>query len=77
MVFFCRMLKSFQLNHYNMTDHQKFKALLESVGLTYKSLADELGLKYNSVKDQLAPGKQTLPKWAKSMLLLDKLKNNQ
>lgn len=52
-----------------MTDHKKFKALLDSVGLTYHSLADALDFQYNSVKNQLAPAKE-LPRWAKSMLVL-------
>lgn len=52
-----------------MTDHEKFKALLDSVGLDYRSLADELGFQYSSVKNQLAPAKD-LPRWAKSMLVL-------
>lgn len=52
-----------------MNDHEKFKALLDSVGLTYHSLADELGFQYSSVKNQLAPAKD-LPRWAKSMLVL-------
>ena len=52
-----------------MTDHEKFKALLHSVGLSYHSLADALGFQYNSVKNQLAPAKD-LPRWAKSMLVL-------
>jgi hypothetical protein len=52
-----------------MTDHEKFKALLDSVGLTYASLADAIGMKYDSVKNQLAPAK-LLPKWAISMLVL-------
>lgn len=57
-----------------MTDHEKFKALLDSVGLTYKTLAEALGLQYDSVRNQLAPAKE-LPKWAKSMLLVvEKLK---
>jgi hypothetical protein len=57
-----------------MTDHERFKDLLKSVGLTYTSLADAIGMKYYSVKSQLAPSKE-LPKWAKSMLLLaDRLK---
>lgn len=52
-----------------MNDHEKFKALLDKVGLTYASLADSIGMKYNSVKNQLAPAK-SLPKWAISMLVL-------
>jgi hypothetical protein len=52
-----------------MTDHEKFKALLDSVGLTYALLAEAIGMKYDSVKNQLAPAKE-LPKWALSMLLL-------
>jgi len=52
-----------------MTDHQKFKALLTKLGLSYKDLADKLGMKYTSVTNQLAPAKD-LPKWAKSMLIV-------
>jgi hypothetical protein len=56
-----------------MTDHEKFKAMLDLVGLTYASLAEAIGMKYHSVKNQLAPAK-SLPKWAVSMLLVyDKL----
>lgn len=61
-----------------MTEHKKFKALLDSVGLTYALLAEAIGMKYDSVKNQLAPAKP-LPKWAKSMILLSeriKKKNN-
>lgn len=62
-----------------MTDHEKFKALLDSVGLTYASLADAIGMKYDSVKNRLAPAK-SLPKWAISMLILserwEKIKEN-
>lgn len=59
-----------------MTDHEKFKALLDSVGLTYKDLAIEMGLTYDSLKSMVAPGKK-LPKWAKSMLLIsEKLKDS-
>lgn len=52
-----------------MTDHEKFKSLLDSVGLSYASLAEAIGMKYDSVKNQLAPAK-SLPKWAVSMLVL-------
>lgn len=52
-----------------MSDHEKFRSLLESLGLSYKELADRLGLKYTSVTNQLAPAKE-LPKWAKSMLIV-------
>ena len=52
-----------------MTDHEKFKALLDKVGLTYASLAEKMGFTYNSIKSMLAPAKE-LPKWAKSMLTL-------
>jgi len=55
-----------------MTDHEKFKALLDKLGLTYASLAEKLGMQYDSVKNQLAPAKE-LPKWAKSMLLVTNL----
>jgi len=54
-----------------MTDHEKFKALLDSVGLNYAGLAKELGFTYDSTKSMLAPAKE-LPKWALSMLLLAK-----
>lgn len=52
-----------------MTDHEKFKALLDKLGLSYKDLADKLGMKYTSVINQLAPAKK-LPRWAKSMLIV-------
>lgn len=52
-----------------MTDHQKFKALLDELGLSYRQLAEEIGMKYTSVTNQLAPAKE-LPKWAKSMLVV-------
>lgn len=52
-----------------MTDHEKFKDLLDKVGLSYTSLAEKMGFTYNSTKSMLAPGKE-LPKWAKSMLIL-------
>ena len=52
-----------------MTDHEKFKVLLESVGLSYHLLAEKMGFTYDSTKSMLAPSK-SLPKWAKSMLIL-------
>lgn len=51
-----------------MTDHEKFKALLDELGLSYKELAEAIGMKYDSVKNQLAPSKP-LPKWALTMLI--------
>lgn len=51
-----------------MTDHQKFKALLNELGLSRRDLAQKLGIKYTSLTNQLAPAKE-LPKWAKSMLI--------
>lgn len=56
-----------------MTDHEKFKALLDRLGISYRSLAELIGMSYESVKNQCAPAKE-LPKWAKSMLIvLEKL----
>ena len=55
-----------------MTDHEKFKALIDSVGLTYASLAEKMGFTYDSTKSMLAPSKE-LPKWAKSMLIINEL----
>ena len=52
-----------------MTDHEKFKALLDKVGLSYRELAFLLDMEYTSVTNQLAPAKE-LPRWAKSMLVL-------
>lgn len=52
-----------------MTDHQKFEALLNELGLSRRELAQELDIKYTSITNQLAPAKD-LPKWAKSMLLV-------
>lgn len=52
-----------------MKDHQKFKALLDELGLSYRELAEEIGMKYTSVTNQLAPAKE-LPKWAKTMLVV-------
>lgn len=52
-----------------MTEHEKFKDLLEQLGISYKDLADKLGMKYTSVTNQLAPAKK-LPRWAKSMLIV-------
>ena len=57
-----------------MTDHQKFKALLDEVGLTREEFAESMDMKFTSVTNQLAPAKE-LPKWAKSALIIvDKLK---
>jgi transcriptional regulator with XRE-family HTH domain len=59
-----------------MTDHEKFKALLEKLGLSYRDLAELLRMKYDSVKNQLAPAKN-LPKWAVSMLItFERLQGN-
>ena len=52
-----------------MTDHEKFKALIDKLGLSRQELADMLGMKFTSVTNQLAPSKD-LPKWAKSMLIV-------
>ena len=50
-----------------MTDHQKFEALLDEIGLSRIELAKELDMSYTSVTNQLAPAKK-LPRWAIAML---------
>ena len=56
------------------TDHQKFKALLDEVGLTREEFSELMGMKFTSMTNQLAPAKE-LPKWAKSALIIvDRLK---
>jgi len=55
-----------------MTEHEKFRALLNKLGLSYKGLAMNIGMKHSSVTSQLAPAKK-LPKWAKSMLLVSSM----
>jgi hypothetical protein len=57
-----------------MTEHEKFKALLDEVGLSYRELAFLLGMEYTSVTNQLAPAKE-LPRWAKSMLIVSERLN--
>ena len=63
-----------------MTDHLKFKALLDEAGLSREDFANEMGIKFTSMTNQLAPAKD-LPKWAKSVLIVherweEKKKNN-
>lgn len=52
-----------------MTDHQKFKALLDEVGLTREEFSELMCMKFTSMTNQLAPAKE-LPKWAKSALII-------
>lgn len=52
-----------------MTDHQKFKALLDEVGITREEFSELMGMKFTSMTNQLAPAKE-LPKWAKSALII-------
>jgi len=57
-----------------MTDHQKFKALLDEVGLTREDFSELMGMKFTSMTNQLAPAKE-FPKWAKSALIIvDRIK---
>jgi DNA-binding XRE family transcriptional regulator len=51
-----------------MTNHEKFKSLLNRAGISRHDLAEHLGLTYGSVQNQLAPSKN-LPRWAKSIML--------
>lgn len=51
-----------------MTEHEKFREVLDKLDLSYKDLADKLGMPYNSLKSQVAPAKK-LPKWAVSLVL--------
>ena len=55
-----------------MTDHEKFKDLMDSVGLSREKLAELIGMTYSSVTNQLAPAKE-LPRWAKAMLIINDL----
>jgi len=55
-----------------MTNHDKFKALLVKLGLNYKELATMLDMEPSSVKNQLSKTKE-LPRWAKSMLIVEML----
>lgn len=64
----CLILKQ-NVMDYNITDHHRFEALLDDLGLSRRELAQELDIKYTSITNQLAPAKE-LPKWAKSMLLV-------
>lgn len=57
-----------------MTDHEKFKALLEEAGLSRKQFAELMGMKFTSVTNQLAPAKK-LPQWAKSVIIFHDQKN--
>jgi len=52
-----------------MTDHLKFKALLDEAGLSREDFAELMDMKFTSVTNQLAPAKD-LPKWAKSVLIV-------
>jgi hypothetical protein len=62
-----------------MRDHEKFKALLDEVGLTRQDFAELMDMKFTSMTNQLAPAKH-LPKWAKSVLIFyerwEEKKNN-
>jgi len=63
-----------------MTDHLKFKALLDEAGLSREDFAELMDMKFTSMTNQLAPSKH-LPKWAKSVLIVherleEKKKNN-
>jgi len=63
-----------------MTDHLKFKALLDEAGLSREDFAELMDMKFTSMTNQLAPAKD-LPKWAKSVLIVherleEKKKNN-
>lgn len=51
-----------------MTDHQKFKSLLDELGISREEFAELMDMKFTSVTNQLAPAKE-LPKWAKSVLI--------
>ena len=51
-----------------MTDHEKFKALLNEAGLSREEFAELMEMKFTSVTNQLAPAKE-LPKWAKSVII--------
>jgi len=59
-----------------MSDHKKFEALLNEVGLSREELADLIDLKYTSVTNQLAPAKD-LPRWAKAMLIVQERWQNK
>ena len=63
-----------------MDNHQKFKALLDELGLSREDFAELMDMKFTSMTNQLAPAKH-LPKWAKSVLIFhesweEKKKNN-
>ena len=51
-----------------MTDHLKFKVLLDEAGLSREDFAELMDMKFTSMTNQLAPSKH-LPKWAKSVLI--------
>ena len=53
-----------------MNDHQKFKDLLNKVGLSREEFSELMGMKFTSMTNQLAPAKD-LPKWAKSVLIFE------
>ena len=63
-----------------MDNHQKFKALLDELGLSREDFAELMDMKFTSMTNQLAPAKD-LPKWAKSVIIFherweEKKKNN-
>jgi len=63
-----------------MNERQQFIALLDKAGLSYKEFAEKMGLQYNSMKSMLAPGDSSpkpLPKWAKSVLVINEALLNQ
>ena len=62
-----------------MDNHQKFKALLDELGLSREDFAELMDMKFTSMTNQLAPAKD-LPKWAKSVIIFherwEEKKNN-
>ena len=60
-----------------MDNHQKFKALLDELGLSREDFAELMDMKFTSMTNQLAPAKD-LPKWAKSVLIVhERLEENK
>lgn len=50
-----------------MNNHEKLKALMQELGLSYYDIAQITGLKYDSIKNQLQPSKP-FPRWANLVL---------
>ena len=52
-----------------MNDHEKLKALMKDLGLSYHDIAKITGHTYNSVKSMLQPSRD-IPRWMNLVLFV-------